>query len=197
MKCIFKAILEYKVIAEEREKTELAISKKNNILYGRGRFAENPVFNYYTIFFLNHKENGTKSAGGGKWCDEQLWRLGCPYDKVQSFYDTLVDETGYDEFTPYKSWLKMKISDFIEYFLDKLLFGVSNPSYAKKLRFFNLLINYYLVMGLTGHQGRALHWRLPENAKNNIINDLSPYCEEWCNVDDPRGKTKFLGFVKK
>ena len=206
---LWKTILEYKVIAEERdrkEKTELAISKKNNILFGCGLFAVNPVFNYYNIrnknyqiYYDDAKANGEsrgsvrrllpKSAGGGYTWSEIMVDLQCEEISVKEFYDTLVDETGYDEFTPYKTWLKMDIPTFVAYFLDKLDFYHCS---AKKKRFFNLLINYYFV-----------EKKMPSPcvcttlAIQTIIHDLSPYSEEWCNVDDPRGKTKFLGLVKK
>jgi hypothetical protein len=206
---LWKTILEYKAIAEERdrkEKTELAISKKNNILCGRGLFAENPIFNYYNIrnknyqwYYDDAKANGEsrasvrrflpKSAGGGDRFRNVMLDIGCEEISVKSFYNTLVEKTGYDEFTPYKSWLNMKIPAFVEYFLDKLDFYHCS---AKKKRFFNLLINYYYVKWL---ERRADVNQWVQVTDGTIIYRLAPYCEEWCNVDDPRKKTKFLGFV--
>ena len=199
---LWKTILEYKAIAEERdrkEKTELAISKKNNILSGRGLFAENPIFNIVNIRNRNYQTYkndgrwlaGMKGAGSGDRFREVMLDIGCEEISVKSFYNTLVEKTGYDEFTPYKSWLNMKIPTFIEYFLDKLDFYHCS---AKKKRFFNLLINYYFVKWL---ERRAAVNQWVQVTDGTIINRLAPYCAEWCNVDDPRKKTKFLGFVKK
>lgn len=175
----------------EKEKNEA----NDKILFGK-LFGENPVLNYYNIRNKNYqsyydeaKLNGQsrasvrdilpKSAGGGDtWCNE-LAKWVNPKTTVRDFFDTLVKETRYSGFSPYKTWMKMTVIEFVRYFLNELDFYHCN---ATKKHFFNILINYYFVKFCTQHRD--------DSTPSQVCKQLGVYCQEWCEIN---GKN-YLGF---
>tara|TARA_A100001391_G_scaffold195972_1_gene173920 strand:+ start:1083 stop:1538 length:456 start_codon:yes stop_codon:yes gene_type:complete len=123
-------------------------------------FKVNPQYNYYTIREeAQDKYYQEMKSEGWKWGDIQSMRQrdlpgACGSHKareiadsinttetVQVFYNKLLMTVKKDtHLNPPKKWLKMKINDFVYFFLHELNFYWLSK---KKKTFFSILLNHY------------------------------------------------------